>query len=572
MPKKKRKINPNDSVANKGFVPPLPPKKDVYNLLGHDDFDSVRLEKGRDEEIRRDPTKLRDEAEAVKKIGGRKIMHVLEESLNDFVITGKAPKYHEAAVKYYAEQLRTYKLRSHPEEYGLIHFQLAFLFSEENRKPNLHISNVKKDLDNRAKMIENTLFHLNKAKVVFSTDSHPIMFALICILTGQMYRERTTLMRNRCFLGRERGTISECIAQGLAQVLEAFEVFAYSKQHTTEHAICAVEAGWLYLLQSEEPAYERNPLIREQSISYLERAIGLVHECYNPFRDDKPRLWDPQDVSTHPRHIRVLLQDKTLAYLEGVAMYLLGQVYMDWGTSVQYQEEAFNQFCLCTKPKFLTVDDAFWGEAHHKAAVVILTCPTVVDPEYVRPKELSGPGAIYPGELYLDAAISHLSLALRCTALSGSQRMDVYFHRAQAYFTKFYNITDRVPAGASIMNELLNVESHGLEVMENIESNLLNAVELVTPASTQSPQDGLIFYFACLKLADFRVLEAGIRHNKDAEERDGLIRDALAHIINSMISRSLEENMDLHHVGKLCVSCLAVVVAVLCFGLFTNFT
>ena len=86
-------------------------------------------------------------------------------------------------------------------------------------------------------------------------------------------------------------------------------------------------------------------------------------------------------------------------------------------------------------------------------------------------------------------------------------------------------------------------------------------------------QDGLIFYFACLKLADFRVLEAGIRHNKDAEERDGLIRDALAHIINSMISRSLEENMDLHHVGKWCVSCLAVAVAVtLCFGLFTNFT
>lgn len=557
MPRKKkatRKVTPEASSVTKGFVPRPVFKEDVDEIY-HDDAEGIRLERARKVEVRMFPERPMEEEQAVKKIGGRKIMYILEESPNEFKITVNAPADPDSAIMYYSNLLRMYKLRNHPEEFGLIQYQLALLFSESNRKPNLHISNVRKDLDNRAKMIENTLFHLNKARQVFSLENYPMMFAVICTLTGQMLRERTTLMTNRCFVNTGRGTISECINRGLEQLLEAFEVFANARHQSTEHAISALEVGWLYLLQAEQEQYKGDPLVREQSITYLERAIALVQETKNPFREEKPRLWDPQDPSTHPKHIRVLLLHRPLSFVEGAAMFLLGRVYMEWGLQYAYQMEAFNYFNMCIRPKFLTSDSEYWGEAHHKAAVVILQCPQVVDPDYVKPADLTGPGAIYPSELYLDSAISHLSLSLRCTALSGSQLMDIYFHRAQANMVKFYNITDKVPAGASILNALLDVESHGLEIMEAIEDNLLSAIELVTPANTQSPQDGLIYYFSCLKLADFRILEAGIKHKKDSEERDALIRDALAHIVNALLSRSLEENMDLHHLGEFHLFC-----------------
>jgi hypothetical protein len=471
--KNSRKISPAISTANKGFIPAAVPRPDnVDNQFGYDDAEEVRLEKAREKDLRMFPDRPMKEAEAVKKVGGRKIMYILEESPNDFKITINAPADPESAIVYYSNQLRMYKLRSHPEEYGLIQYQLALLFSESKRKPNLHISNVRKDLDARAEMIENTLFHLNKARTVFTSDSYPMMFAVICVMTGQLLRERTTLMTNRCFINKGRGNVSECIARGLEQVLEAFEVFANARHQATEHAISALEAGWLYLLQADQEGYRQDPLVREQSITYLERAIALVHDTKDPFRDEKPRLWDPQDPSTHPKHIRVLLQNRPLSVIEGVAMFLLGRVYMEWGLHYQYQIEAFDRFNMCVRPKFLTPDNEYWGEAHHKAALVILQCPQVVDPDYVKPKDLTGPGAIYPSELYLDSAISHLSLALRCTALSGSQVMDVYFHRAQANLIKFYNITDKVPIGASILSALMDKETHGLEIMEAIDVNL----------------------------------------------------------------------------------------------------
>ena len=54
-----------------------------------------------------------------------------------------------------------------------------------------------------------------------------------------------------------------------------------------------------------------------------------------------------------------------------------GRVYQHWGLTLEYQDQAFQNFCACVKPKYLPTDTVYWAEAHYHAARVILTCPQV---------------------------------------------------------------------------------------------------------------------------------------------------------------------------------------------------
>lgn len=176
----------------------------------------------------------------------------------------------------------------------------------------------------------------------------------------------------------------------------------------------------------------------------------------------------------------------------------------------------------------------------------------MVDPDYGRPgEELS--------ELHLDSAISHLMQATRSPSLPPVDMMDVYFHLAQAHLAKLYHITDRMAPGESLTKTLASTE--GLIHMRTAEGYLREALSRVTPANTESTQDGYVYYWTSLKLSEFRMLESACRKDVTAAERDEILRDSVVYLVQALISRPIADNMDLHYIGERaksdCASALA---------------
>lgn len=298
-------------------------------------------------------------------------MDFFEESPNGYELTKRAPENVEAAIEYYTLHLRKFTI-DYPEEFGLCHYALAKLFC----------TNIKwgheENSEAVGKKIENSLFHCRKACDVFQYDSHPVMWAIIQTYMGSLFRRRTQMTTDRSFLSK-RGSAEESIRAGLDCILGAFSVFQNSNTLVVEYAICNLEAGWLYLLQAEivencndgvsnmkslgvkEDISSANPSsTKEQCISHTERALGLSHGLVNAAKGERPRTWDALDPSTHPTHIKLLLENEPMSHFEGMCLYLIGRAYHDWSACSTIEHYERNMAKVRNMNKFIEKE---WQDA-----------------------------------------------------------------------------------------------------------------------------------------------------------------------------------------------------------------
>ena len=475
----------------------------------------------------------------------KKVFDVYEESPNGYHITSDAPTSFDEAVKHYSFLLRQFTVEL-PDEHGLIHYTLGKVFLAEERATDIN------DHDKKGKLIENAVFHFDRAKEIFTAPSHPIMYAIICTILGQLYRTRTLLITNRSFLSKRTNPL-DSIGMGLSYVSEALQIFFTSQVHLLEYAICSLESGWLYLLQELEDRGIRPELAdenREMAISHLERAISLMEEAN---KTNRVRQFNYADSSTYPLHIKLLLYSRSLYTVEGMAYYLLGVIYQDWSLDREHQERAFDLFSSSVKSKYLQMDCEEWVDAHHRVANVIIRCPYVVDPEWTENSS---------SDIYLLSAIAHLELGLRSPRVDHARRIDMNFHLAQAHILRLHTITDHVPHGQSLTQALISRE--GLDIIQSAEECLLFACKGVTAANLQSTQDAYIYYFSCLKLAEFRMLEAACQVNAPISKREELLIFSVLQILNALHARSLEDNFDLHYIGiSISISIVTIIIIII---------
>ena len=135
---------------------------------------------------------------------GLKSQDILEESPNGYIISGKAPPEMPRAIKYYAYQLRQYTVTDYPVEYGICHYNLGKIFIADRH-------HTTRDFEARAKSIENGLHHFRLAVEVFDYDSYPIMYAIINIFIGQLFRERAMLITARSILAKRGVTVADLV-------------------------------------------------------------------------------------------------------------------------------------------------------------------------------------------------------------------------------------------------------------------------------------------------------------------------------------------------------------------------
>lgn len=516
------------------------------------------------------------------------VTDILLDSPNGYRITADEPNVVDEAIRYYLVQLERYPLDEYPVEFAMVNYGLGKLLFGDTTKPKLS--------EERAKRIENSLYHLNQALPVFNHSDYPTMFGLISIFMARLFRERANLISNRSFLA-ERSSPEDSVLYGVDQILEAFPVFFRSKSHVVEHALCSLEAGWLYVLQSEFLDNFKDDSIREQAAMYLERAISLVQaitekgdrQVYT-LPGEKQRRWSPltSAASEFPEHVRLLLEGQPFAFLEGSALYLLGRLYQGWtelnvqdyaqvrgnhdrdrgrhqsGASaaesfeLQNQIKAFDYFNQAVRTRHLPRDCFLWADAHHRAAVTLIKYPRVVNPDYV---ERDGGSVTDPNasDIHLEVALTHLNLALRCPALSGPAAMDLHFHLAQTAISRLQLLIDRVPVGQSVTRALA-AHSEGMELVRGIEHHLEEARKRVTPASTQTTQDGYLYFFACLKISEYRMLEAACRPELQPVEREAFLTDAVEHLVDALRARTLTDNTDLHYIATAQMSQLLLAV------------
>lgn len=278
-------------------------------------------------------------------------MDMMEESPNGYSLVADAPERIDEAIEYYSQQLRTYTV-DFPEEFGICHFKLAQLFAKSI--PPEDVS------DDASVKIENAVFHAKKALDIFTQDSHPIMWAVVGISLGQFFRRRVEMMSDRSFLAGRAG-VRDTIRDGLDALNGTLIIFQQAKPYCVEHAICNQELGFLYLKDLEycldqdlkqnkdattpvnkevEPGHIRQ--VKELSISHLERALSITEGLPSAKPGFKPRTWDALDQSTHPPHIKTLLNGHTISYFEGVCIYLIGRSYFDcnaMSTIEAYEQE-----------------------------------------------------------------------------------------------------------------------------------------------------------------------------------------------------------------------------------------
>lgn len=150
--------------------------------------------------------------------------------------------------------------------------------------------------------------------------------------------------------------------------------------------------------------------------------------------------------------------------------------------------------------------------------------------------------------MQLEMAVRHLNLALRCDALSNAAAMDIHFHLAQCAISRLQLIIDRVPIGSSI-TRAIREHLEGVELVQLIEEHLQDALQRVTPASSQTTQDGYLYFFSSLKLSEYRMLEAACTPSLLSTEREACLHDAVSYMVNALVSRSLTDNTDLHYIA-----------------------
>jgi exonuclease VII small subunit len=512
------------------------------------------------------------------------VTDILVESPNGYRIITDAPEAVDDAIRYYLTIMNQYTLDDYPVEYGIVNYGMAKVLFGDTTKPKVS--------EERAKRIENSLYHFHLAMQVFNHSDYPILCSVISIMMATLFRERAALISNRSFLA-DRSSPEDSINYGVDQILEAIPALFKSKAHVIEHALCSLEAGWLFVLQSEFIDNFRDDSLREQAAMYLERTISLVqsvvqkgeHTTY-AMAGEKSKRWNPITTppAEYPEHVRLLLEGHPFCgYVEGAAMYLLGRLYAAWvdlplgpeptheteknkaareaeehraasAFELQNQEKAFDYYSKCVRPKYLPKDCFLWADAHHRTAMLLIKYPKVVNPEYI--EHDVDPNA---SDIHLEVALTHLNLALRCKKLSNPAAMDLHFHLAQTAISRLQIIIDRIPMGTSVTKALMT-HSEGMDLITTVEEHLEEARKRVTPASTQTTQDAYLYYFSCLKISEFRMLEAACLPSLKPIERENFLTDAVEHLIDALNARSMNDNTDLHYVASVQMSQLLLAV------------
>lgn len=535
------------STNGREFVPRRETSQARENLNEEDDED-IRLERYR-------TTQRSAKAVAIGKHDsrGKRSVIVFEDCPNDYEIAAKAPPETDRAIKFYSFHLRHFTVSEYPEEYGFIHYALGKVFFADKK-----IS--KTDYEERAKFVENALHHFNTAIEVFDFASHPIMFGVISIFIGQLFRERATMITNRSILAKRGVSVSDSVRIGIAQLEEGMAALSGSKFHSTEYALCSLELGWLYVMQvtevsaeegrgptvSQQAAQEATIIAREQAILALDRALLLSRQACDPTTSEhKPRgnCWIPAEKLSHPHHIRLLLRGEALAVCEGISEYLLGRCYQDSVTSLDNQFAAFGHFCAAVKQGMLPLDWEEWADAHHRAAAIASKNPVVVDPNY-------GEDPLEDSDLGLVSAAQHLALALRCSSLRPARRLDLLFHLAQVNIARLNMTTDRVPPGKSMLVAIAAKDGgEGMEIIETVKRCLIEAIKGSTAANMESTQDAYVYFFSCLKLSELRMLEAAAAADLSLTQRDKALEQSVVQLVNALLARSVVDNTELHYIA-----------------------
>ena len=141
---------------------------------------------------------------------------ILEDSPNGYRVTADAPKIVDEAIRYYLHALEKYNMEDYPVEHGMANYGMGKLLFGDMSRPKVS--------EERAKRIENALYHLNQALLVFNNSDYPTMYGLISIMMASLFRERAALISNRSFLA-DRSSPEDSVMYGVDQIQEAFPVF-----------------------------------------------------------------------------------------------------------------------------------------------------------------------------------------------------------------------------------------------------------------------------------------------------------------------------------------------------------
>jgi hypothetical protein len=505
----------------------------------------------------------------------RRDMTLFIESPNGYEVTGDAPPDDQAAeaTKHYSAKLRQFTVR-YPAEWALCHFCLGRVF---------HMDRSGRGRDGRGKAIENALFHLDKAMQFYTYDSYPCMWAVSCLMIGQLYRERVTLTVIRSLL-KGRGSTSDALRKGLDNTREAATVLSQSKRLAAELAICGIESGWLYLLlQEEEKKLSEKRLLLDQAITHLERGLAGVNRLNADFEateGQRVRPFNPQDPRNYPAHVRALVGPYPFRIVEGLCMYLLGRCYAGLSELKDHQETGFDYFTRCVKPNFIPQQSMYWVDAHVRVSALILKSPYLVDPEFeehkvpvidddtgevsmVTPKAkgdtfvdrgVAGSGnAVGPQveerasstQIALDAAIQHLQVSMHSSAAK-PRLADIQFKIACANLERLHLLLDNIPPGMSLVEAMSS--KGGYDVMEQVEHHLLSGLERLTAAG-QNTQEAYIFYFSCLKLSELKMMQTVSMRGLMPEDKIWLLSRSVDFLNDALDSRSLWHNLDLHYIA-----------------------
>ena len=142
-------------------------------------------------------------------------------------------------------------------------------------------------------------------------------------------------------------------------------------------------------------------------------------------------------------------------------------------------------------------------------------------------------------------AISHLELASRSPHAT-SRLTDLQFLTAQLNILKLHHITDNLQAGESLTRALAN--NDGNAIMKLIDEQLHTCLRRITSADMNT-QDAYIYFFSNLKLSEMCMLQTASQEGLSAEEKKELLGKSVSYLENSLRSRSLNENLDLHYVS-----------------------
>eukprot|EP01035_Chromulina_nebulosa_P023525 gene23525-30496_t len=526
---------------------------------------------------------------------------ILEDSPNGFPIVHNAPRVNfekghgvEDAIRYYLKEMVKYNRLDRPVEYALINYNVGKIFLADKKREGLLRS-----AGDRAKRIENGLFHFHESLQVFTQKDYPAQFVLICVFMAQLFRERTDIMMDgRSYLVKNgQSTPEESIQYGIDQLLQAMPIFTtlnaqldekrkgaaaaavslvsssprsgqtgvHAGMMDVEHSICCLETGWLYMIQSEFMANVKDDSIREHAVIYLEKAIDLCHNA--------AKTASKKDIRSG--HVKILCQgfSPILGYIEGSALYMLGRVYQGWGDythtmfmnidgmdparslkdnllkenqQIIYKRRAFDNYCKSIRPKLLPLNCILWAEAHHRAATTVIKYPAIMDADYENAADVGSKGS--GSDLHIQAAISHLALSLRCTVLTNHYKMDLHFHLSQAYIARLQTVIDKIPKDESVI-KALSGNPDAMDLIAKIERHLNEALIRVTAASNETIQDGYLYYYACLKMAEFKMLAAACNEDLHELEREDNLKESITYVIDTLTSRSMEECLDLHYLS-----------------------